>query len=157
MVTSALLIYLGPTMLSSADAVNLDTDKNIVTLWYQAFENNNPELLERVLSPNWSDIPPAPSPLSGPAAAKQILSELRTAFPDLKIVMREVLQSGNKITVRSEISGTQKATLMGFPARNRRMSIQAIDIHELKDGKIARTWHTEDWLTGLHQLGVFDK
>ena len=46
---------------------------------------------------------------------------------------------------------------MGFPAKNRKMSIQAIDIHEFKDGKIVRTWHTEDWMSGLHQLGVFDK
>jgi hypothetical protein len=42
---------------------------------------------------------------------------------------------------------------MGFPAKNRTMTIQAIDIHEFKDGKIVRTWHTEDWMTGLHRLG----
>jgi hypothetical protein len=46
---------------------------------------------------------------------------------------------------------------MGFPAKNRKLNIQAIDIHEIESGRIARTWHTEDWLTGLHQLGVFDK
>jgi hypothetical protein len=33
----------------------------------------------------------------------------------------------------------------------------AIDIHEFKDGKIVRTWHSEDWMTGLHQLGFFEK
>ena len=59
--------------------------------------------------------------------------------------------------VRSKISGTQRGPLVGFPAKNRKMSIQAIDIHEFKDGKIVRTWHTEDWMSGLHQLGVFDK
>ena len=25
---------------------------------------------------------------------------------------------------------------------------------ELKGGKIARTWHSEDWMTGLTQLGI---
>ncbi len=54
------------------------------------------------------------------------------------------------------ISGTQRAAFLGIPAANRRMSIQAIDIHELEDGKIIRTWHTEDWMTGLQQLGAFD-
>jgi predicted ester cyclase len=61
------------------------------------------------------------------------------------------------VIVRSKISGTQRGALMGFPAKNRKMSIQAIDIHEFKDGKIVRTWHTEDWIRGLHQLGVFDE
>jgi predicted ester cyclase len=78
-------------------------------------------------------------------------------LPDLKIVVLDMLQDGNKVTVRSEISGTHKAALMGFPAKGRKLTIQAIDIHELKGGKIVRTWHAEDWLTGLHQLGVFDK
>jgi hypothetical protein len=32
------------------------------------------------------------------------------------------------------------------------------DAFSKKDpGKIVRTWHTEDWMSGLHQLGVFDK
>jgi hypothetical protein len=46
---------------------------------------------------------------------------------------------------------------MGFPAKNREMAIQAVDIHEFTDGKIVRTWHTENWMTGLHQSGVFEK
>ena len=62
-----------------------------------------------------------------------------------------------RTSVRSRISGTQRGALMRFPVKNREMSIQAIDIHEFKDGKIVRTWHTEDWTSGLHQLGVFDK
>ena len=46
---------------------------------------------------------------------------------------------------------------MGFPSKGRKIAIQAIDIHEFEDGKIVRTWHSEDWLTGLRQMGVFDE
>ncbi|HWM44865.1 MAG TPA: ester cyclase [Burkholderiales bacterium] len=130
------------------------TMKTDVVLFYDAFNRKDPALLERVLSENWVDIPPAPNQPPGAEGAKQILVELTTAFPDLKIRIEDVLQDGNKVIVRSEISGTQRNPLMGFPAKNRKMAIQAIDIHEFKDGKIVRTWHTEDWLTGLHQLGV---
>ena len=128
-----------------------------VTLWYEAFNRKDPALLERVLSEKWVDIPPAPNQPPGAEGAKQILVELTTAFPDLKIKVEDVLQDGNKVIVRSEISGTQRNPLMGFPAKNRKMAIQAIDIHEFKDGKIVRTWHTEDWLTGLHQLGILSQ
>ena len=55
------------------------------------------------------------------------------------------------------MSGTQKEAFMGFPSKNRKMSIQVVDIHEFRDGKLVRTWHTEDWLTGLQQLGAFEK
>ena len=141
----------------SAHAADRSSQKSIVTLWYQAFDKHDPNFLNKILSETWVDIPPAPNQPPGPAGAKQILAELTQAMPDLKIVVLDMLQDGNKVTVRSEISGTHKSALMGFPAKGRKLTIQAIDIHELRDGKIIRTWHTEDWLTGLHQLGVFDE
>jgi steroid delta-isomerase-like uncharacterized protein len=151
----AFFISLGPTM--SAHAAELDSLKSIVTLWYQAFDKHDPALLDKVLSETWVDIPPAPNQPPGPAGAKQILAELTKALPDLRVAVLDMLQDGTKVTVRSEISGTHKSALLGFPAKGRKLTIQAIDIHELRDGKIVRTWHTEDWLTGLHQLGVFEK
>jgi steroid delta-isomerase-like uncharacterized protein len=128
-----------------------------VTLWYEAFNRKDPSLLDSILSEGWTDIPAAPGQLPGRDGAKRLLAELTTAFPDLEITIKEILQDGNKVTVRSEIAGTQREVFMGFQARGRRMAIQAIDIHEFDDGRIIRTWHTEDWLTGLHQLGVFEK
>lgn len=151
------LAVLSFILCSSAFGQGSSDMKNDVILWYEAFNRKDPALLERVLSEKWVDIPPAPNQPPGPEGAKQILVELTTAFPDLKIKVEDVLQDGNKVIVRSEISGTQRHALMGFPAKNRRMAIQAIDIHEFKDGKIFRTWHTEDWLTGLHQLGVLGR
>lgn len=152
---AALFILPGPNM--SANAEDRNSQKSIVMLWYQAFDKHDPALLDKVLSETWADIPPAPNQPPGPAGAKQILAELTQAMPDLKIAVLDMLHDGNKVTVRSEISGTHKSALMGFPAKGRKLTIQAIDIHELKGGKIIRTWHTEDWLTGLHQLGMFEK
>jgi steroid delta-isomerase-like uncharacterized protein len=151
------LAVLALILCSSAPAQERNTPMKDVALWYEAFNRKDPALLERILSEKWVDIPPAPGQPAGPEGAKQILVELTTAFPDLAITIEDVLQDGNKVIVRSEIAGTQRNALMGFPAKNRRMAIQAIDIHEFKDGKIVRTWHTEDWMTGLHQLGILGK
>jgi steroid delta-isomerase-like uncharacterized protein len=142
---------------STVGGKHMSTYTRDVTLWYDAFDKNDPALLDRALSETWVDIPPAPNQPPGPAGARMILDELRTAFPDLRITVQEILQEGNKVVVRSQISGTQKQQLMGFPPKNRTMSIQAIDIHEFKDGKIIRTWHSEDMLGALRQLGAFDK
>ena len=129
--------------------------KSPVGLWYEAFARKDAALLDRILDRRWVDIPAAPGRPAGPAGAKQVLAELAATFPDMDIHVDDVLHDGNKVIVRSTISGTQRAVFLGIPATNRRMSIQAIDIHELKDGKIIRTWHTEDWMTGLQQLGAF--
>jgi steroid delta-isomerase-like uncharacterized protein len=152
-----LLVALALILCASAHAQDRSSLMKDVTLWYEAFNRNDPALLERVLSEKWVDIPPAPGQPAGPGRREAILAELTTAFPDLTIRIEEVLQDGNKVIVRSEIAGTQRSAFAGFPAKNRKMAIQAIDIHEFKDGKIVRTWHTEDWMTGLHQLGILGK
>jgi steroid delta-isomerase-like uncharacterized protein len=150
------LIFLGLSLCSPTYAEDRDTAMKDVTLWYEAFNTKAPALIDRILSENWVDIPAAPGQPTGREGAKHILVELTTAFPDLKVTIEEILQDGNKVIVRSAITGTQREMFMGFPAKNRTMTIMAIDIHEFKDGKIVRTWHTEDWLTGLQQLGVFE-
>jgi steroid delta-isomerase-like uncharacterized protein len=128
-----------------------------VVLWYDAFNNKNPALLDQILSDEWIDIPSVPGQTAGARGAKPLLSKLTAIFPDFHVTILEILQDGNKVIVRSEITGTQREKFMGFSSKGRKMTIQAVDIHEFKDGKIVRTWHTEDWMTGLRQLGVIDK
>jgi len=142
---------------SPAYGEGMNTDKRTASLWYQAFSTKDAALLDRILDPNWVDIPAAPDQPPGPEGVKPLLTRLTTTFPDLKLTIADILQDGDKVVVRAEMVGTQREGFMGFPSKNRRMSIQVVDIHQIKDGKIVRTWHTEDWMTGLHQLGVFEK
>jgi predicted ester cyclase len=100
----------------------MNNQKQIVTRWYGAFEKNNPTILDEVLAKDWRDIPPAPAQPPGPEGAKQILVELWTTFPDLSIKIEDVLQDGNKVVVRSTISGTQKGPFLGYPPKNRKMA-----------------------------------
>jgi steroid delta-isomerase-like uncharacterized protein len=135
----------------------MDDHKKDVTIWYEAFNTQDPRLVDRILSDDWVDIPAAPGQPPGREGMKHLIAELTTSFPDLKVRNEEILQDGNKVIVRSRLTGTQRGTFVGLPAKNRALNIMAIDIHEFRDGKIVRTWHTEDWLTGLHQLGAFEK
>src|SRR5258708_24752637 len=101
---------------SHAHAENKDTDMKTATLWYEAFNRNDPALLDQVLNKTWVDIPPAPGQPPGPERAKQILTELTTAFPDLSIKILDVLQDGNKDIMSSELSATQRSAFSVFAA-----------------------------------------
>jgi hypothetical protein len=54
--------------------------KNVVVLWYEAFNRKDPALLDKILSESWMDIPPAPDQPRGPADAKPLLAELTTVL-----------------------------------------------------------------------------
>ena len=56
--------------------------------------------------------------------------------------------------MRSTIRGTHEGDLFGIPATGRPIEFMAIDIHRLENGQIVETWHIEDFLSVLFQLGV---
>ena len=135
----------------------MDDYRRDVTIWYDAFNTKDPRLVDQILSEDWEDIPAAPGQPPGREGMKHLIVQLTTTFPDLKVTNEEILQEGNKVIVRSQLTGTQRGDFVGLATKNRAVNIMAIDIHEFRDGKIVRTWHTEDWLSGLHQLGAFEK
>lgn len=98
------------------------------------------------------DIPSPPGTPPGPQALRMTFEALTTAFPDLHLRIEDVIQEGSKVVIRSTITGTQAKDFLGIVSKGQKLSIQAVDIHEVKGGKIMRTWHTEDWGTGLRQL-----
>lgn len=136
-----------------ADPVNADKIK----LFYEAFGQDKPELLDNILSPDWEDVPPNEGQAAGRDAFKPFLGGFHKIFPDLKVVNEDIIDAGDKVVVRSTITGTQAGTFAGFASKGKPFSVMAIDIHQFKNGKVIKTWHVENWLAGLFQMGAFSK
>lgn len=73
-------------------------------------------------------------------------------IPDLAWTIREVLVDGDKVIVRSTATGTPAGDFMGVAHRGKRFEIMTIDIHTVRDGKLAVAHHVEDWAGALRQL-----
>jgi predicted ester cyclase len=73
-------------------------------------------------------------------------------IPDLEWSVQSMHEAGDFVTVRSRATGTPVGPLFGVDGEGRGFDIMTIDIHELKDGKIVRTHHVEDWSGALQQL-----
>ena len=82
---------------------------------------------------------------------------LAQMVPDLKWEIKEIyLTPNNQIIVRGEATGTPVGdSFMGTPlAGGKQFTLMSIDIHELRDGKIAKTYHVEDWLNAIQQVAA---
>lgn len=73
-------------------------------------------------------------------------------LPDLAWSVREVFVDGDRVIVRSEASGTPAGDFMGVAHTGRRFSIMTLDVHTVRDGKLAVAHHVEDWAGALRQL-----
>jgi predicted ester cyclase len=54
--------------------------------------------------------------------------------------------------VSGEVTGTPAGELFDAPHTGERFRIMAIDMQTIRDGKIGRTYHMENWLSKLGQL-----
>jgi len=73
-------------------------------------------------------------------------------IPDLKWEIKEVLISGNHVIVRGEATGTPAGEMMGTPTNGKSFKLMSLDLHTVEDGKIARTYHVEDWQGAFRQV-----
>ena len=68
--------------------------------------------------------------------------------------IEDLFSAGDKVIVRWTGSGTHVGEVNGIPATGKKIAVDAISIHQLRDGKIAESWETWDTLGFLQQLGV---
>ena len=73
-------------------------------------------------------------------------------IPDLKWKVEEMIQAGDRVIVRGRASGTPKGPLFGVDGKGKSFTIMSNYIHTIKDGRIVKTYHVEDWAGALAQL-----
>jgi predicted ester cyclase len=76
------------------------------------------------------------------------------SVPDLKWEIKDVLVSGNQVTVRGEATGTPAGEFMGAPYSGKSFKLMSIDVHTLEDGKMVRSYHVEDWIGAVRQISA---
>jgi predicted ester cyclase len=82
----------------------------------------------------------------------KVVGNFAKSIPDMTFDIKEVLVAGDRAIVRGEVSGTPAGELFGAPHTGKSFKIMAIDIQTIKDGKIAKTYHLENWVSALAQL-----
>jgi ketosteroid isomerase-like protein len=88
----------------------------------------------------------------GKAQSIKTIANFAKTVPDMRFNIKEVLVSGNRVVVRGEVTGTPSGDFFGVAHTGKSFKILAIDIQTIQDGKIAQTYHLENWLLGVAQL-----
>jgi ketosteroid isomerase-like protein len=82
----------------------------------------------------------------------KVVSNFANTIPDMKFDVKDVLVAGDRVIVRGEVTGTPSGELFGVPHSGNSFRIMAVDIQTIRDGKIAKTFHLENWLSAIGQL-----
>jgi predicted ester cyclase len=80
---------------------------------------------------------------------------LLTAFPDMHMVVEDLIASGDKTVARVRPTATHRGDFMGVLPTGKRVEIQLIDIMRFDAaGLVCEHWGLTDMLSLMPQLGV---
>ena len=129
-------------------------NKALVTRYYdEVLNQRNLAALDDLLAPDFASWLPDGTRL-GRAEYRDAVLASHEAFPDLVVEVLDQLAEGDKVATRWRASGTHRGPFAGIPATGRPVTITAMHLHRVADGKLTDHWEEIDVLRLLRQLGV---
>jgi steroid delta-isomerase-like uncharacterized protein len=103
----------------------------------------------------WRNLDPlTPDFGPGPAALKQVVTMYRTAFPDVRCTIEDLVAEGDQVVIRWTGRGTNDGNLGNIAPTGKAVTVTGIDILRITGGEIQECWTNWDTLGMLQQLGV---
>ena len=90
----------------------------------------------------------------GPESEKKRATLYRTAFPDVRLMIEDIIAEGEIVMTRWSCRGTHKGDLSGIAPTGKQFNISGVTIARLANGKLAEGWVNWDALGLMQQLGV---
>jgi len=155
---AVLLAFASTWALPSAARAQALTDKEmqaVIAPFYKALNAGNDAiaLINEATAPDWMSYSgnDACRPREQVGAA---IAGLKKTVPDLRWEVKEIIVAGDRVIVRGEASGKPVGTFIGVQDGGKAFRVMSIDVHTIKDGKMIRSYHVEDWIGATRQLSA---
>ncbi|MGI8770859.1 MAG: ester cyclase [Acidobacteriaceae bacterium] len=119
----------------------------------EAVNKGNLDVLREVFAPNVVDHDPAPDQAKGPDGFVRLFTDLRSAFPDLKIAPEQMVTDEDNVAIAYTITGTHQGNFLGIPSTGKKIKARGVQIARFENGKIVERWGSSDELGILKQIG----
>ena len=81
---------------------------------------------------------------------KAVAGMMHAAFPDVTVTIQDQIAEGDKVVTRWTAQATHQGNFMSIPPTGKQVTVTAIHIHQIVNGKIAALWEEFD-IAGLMQ------
>jgi steroid delta-isomerase-like uncharacterized protein len=130
-------------------------NKAIVSRYYDEVLNQRRlDVLDEIAAEDYVEHDPFPGQGNGRADLKARVVGLHNAFNPFRFTVEDVIAEGDRVAVRWTNAGTDSGGFMGIPPTGKGFGIAGIDIHVVRDGRLAEHWHVVDLLGQMQQLGL---
>ena len=124
-------------------------------LFEELWNKGNLSVADEIFAPNYTHHDPStPDFERGPESEKKRATLYRTAFPDLRLTIEDLIAEGETVMARWSCRGTHKGDLSGIAPTGKQFTISGVSIARLAGGKMVEGWVNWDAQGLMQQLGV---
>lgn len=130
-------------------------NKATVRACLETISQENPDALDRILSPDYVLHDPAlPEEIRGAKELRELLAEYRTAIGGVRLTIEQQFTDGDYVATRWFVHGRHQGELMGASASGREIAFSGVTVSRCRDGKIVEEWEICDTFGLLQQIGA---
>jgi steroid delta-isomerase-like uncharacterized protein len=131
--------------------VSLEQNKALVRRWIEeGFNKKGVKVVDELFSEDFV----VNGRKIGREGLKQSMNRHLTAFPDLHVVIAEIIAEGDKVVIWYTVQGTQKGEFDGVPPTGKQVNWFGADLLRIAGGRIVEGRFVDDSLGRLRQLGA---
>jgi len=137
----------------------LEQNKALVQRWFdEVWNKGRADAIDEMMAPDavvhgLSDDDMS-STLIGPVGFKPFHETFRGAFPNIQVIVEDLIAEGDKVAVRCSVRGRHTGDHLGVAASRALVEFTGISIVRVKDGKIVEAWNNFDFLKMNRQIGA---
>lgn len=131
-----------------------ESNKKIARDFFEYFAKGDTKQIENLWGSDYKFHFPGKPEAIGKDESKQVIKEYATGFPDLIISIENQIAEGDMVATRFIARGTHKGTFQGNAATNKKVTVTAVGIHRIVNGKIVEEWAEFDALRMMQQIGA---
>jgi steroid delta-isomerase-like uncharacterized protein len=135
-----------------------EENKALVQRWFEEVWNKGrADAIEEMLAGDGvvhglSDDPA--NPIKGPGDFRPFHTVFRDAFPNMTIVVEDMVAEGDKVAARCSVRAKHEGHFLGKAATESPVDFTGIAIVRIENGKIVEAWNNFDFMTLHKQVGL---
>jgi steroid delta-isomerase-like uncharacterized protein len=134
--------------------MSTEENKELARRYVQEWNLGDREGVFAFFAQDFVDHTAQPGQAPGLEGLKQGMGRFFDAFPDCQSTLKLLVAEGDMVTKYGTLVGTHKGNFFGIPPTGKKVSINHLEIHRFRDGKIVEGWHLEDNLGVMQQIGA---
>jgi steroid delta-isomerase-like uncharacterized protein len=123
----------------------------------ELFNRGNLDIIDELVAPDVVTHAALPGQRPGAAGFKDAMAMFRSAFPDLRASVEDLVAEGDRVAGRFKVVGTHKGDFMGLPATGNPIAYEEMAIVRFGGGRIVEHWSVADAVSLLQAVGALPK